>query len=258
MRQIVRDFKTYGYFLFEIISRDFQKKYYRSALGVLWAVLNPLLMMCVTSIVFSTLFKRSIDNYPVYYFSGFLLFNLCRDSTTQSLHAVTENAGLIKKIHVPNYFFALSKVVLSLINALFSLVALLLVMLVTGLPPRWTFLMVPIPLALVLVFSAGLGMALSAMAVYFRDLVHLYGFVTLVWMYLTPLFYPVSIIPDRWMFLIRLNPMFYYVDWMRCLVYEGILPGKWTVIIACLISAAALLAGGWIFRKLRTNFILHI
>ena len=85
MRQIVRDFKTYGYFLFEIISRDFQKKYYRSALGVLWAVLNPLLMMCVTSIVFSTLFKRSIDNYPVYYFSGFLLFSKKKEFCLRTL-----------------------------------------------------------------------------------------------------------------------------------------------------------------------------
>ncbi|MCI8622406.1 MAG: ABC transporter permease [Provencibacterium sp.] len=258
MRSILEDFKKYGYFFAELVSRDFKSKYYKSFLGILWTILHPLLRMCIMTIVFSTLFRRNIRNFPIYYLTGFLVFHLCTDASTQSLHAVTGNSGLILKIHIPSYFFALSKVALVLINTLFSMISLVLIMLITRAPIHWTFLLFPLPLFLTLLFAAGLSMALSAMAVYFRDLFHLYSLVTLVWTYLTPLFYPISIIPEQWLFLIKLNPMYHYVSLFRALVYEGVLPSGEMWLITSLISVAVLVGGGYIFHRLKSNFFLHL
>lgn len=257
MRRILNNFLKYRYFLWELIKRDFQKKYYKSVLGVLWTILNPLLMMAIITIVFSALFDRSIAHYPVYYLTGTLIFNFNREASTQAIYAVTGNAGLIKKIYVPQYFFCLSKAVLALINCLFSLIPLVIVMLVTGAPISWTFALIPIPLFLTLLFTTGLSLALSAAAVYFRDLEHLYGIIMTAWMYLTPLFYPVSIVPAHWRFLWDFNPMAHYVEMMRAVAYAGVLPGLRTVLYACGFSLFSLLAGALVFRKLKGNFFLY-
>ena len=258
MRQVIKDFEKYGYFLQELIRRDFHKKYYRSVLGILWTILNPLLMMGIITIVFSTLFERSIENYPVYYLCGILIFNFCKDASMQSLGALTANAGLMRKIYLPSYFFPLSKVALSLVNFLFSMIPLVLVALFTRARLHWTFLLFPLPVLLAAGFTVGLSLALAAMAVYFRDLNHLYGLVTLAWTYLTPLFYPISIIPAQWMLLLRFNPMLYYVGIFRALVYEGVLPPVLDWVIAGLFSILTLSGGCLIFHALKKGFFLHL
>lgn len=255
---LIKEFFAYFPFLKQLIRRDFKRKYYKSALGVLWTILNPLFVMIIVTVVFSTLFKRSIPNFPVYYLCGWLMFHFNSEATAQSLCAIVNNAGLINKIRVPKYFFPLAQTILSAVNTTLSLIPLLIIVIATKAPLSWTMLLIPIPMFFVFLFAVGLSLALSALTVYFRDISHLYSVFTMAWTYLTPIFYPVAIIPESIHFLWDINPMFHYCNMMRDLVLYGALPGVTTTLCAAGFSLFSLLAGCLIFSKLQDAFFLHI
>ena len=251
----------YRYLLWNLVSRDFKLKYRRSVLGVVWSVLNPLLMCLVYWAVFSSLMDMrgsGIDNFAVFLMCGQLLFNFFNESTNMGMGSVLGNASLIKKVYVPKFIFPISRVVSSFVNLLFSLAAILLVMLITRSPFYWTILLVWAPLLLLLAFCCGMAVLLSALAVYFRDLQYLYGILTMAWMYATPLFYPLSALPPFMVPVIKLNPLYHYINCMRCLVMYGTVPGPNTW-IACIGSAVVMMGVGLAaFRKLQRNFILYL
>ena len=218
----------------------------------------PLLMMLLQTLVFSYMFRFDIPNFPLYLICGNTLFNFFNESTNMGMGSVLGNASLIKKVYVPKFIFPISRVVSSFVNLLFSLAAILLVMLITRSPFYWTILLVWAPLLLLLAFCCGMAVLLSALAVYFRDLQYLYGILTMAWMYATPLFYPLSALPPFMVPVIKLNPLYHYINCMRCLVMYGTLPGPNTW-IACIGSAVVMMGVGLAaFRKLQRNFILYL
>lgn len=180
IRKFIDKFKRFYAFdelLKQLIIRDIKLKYRRSYLGYLWSILNPLVMMMVLVTVFSNLFSRfDIQNYPLYLISGQIIFGLMTEATNMSVGSIVGNATLIKKTYVPKYIFTVSKVGSSLVNTLFSLGALLIVMVITGANFSWVLLFIPFILLQVFIFSLGLGMFLSAAAVFFRDIQYLWGF----------------------------------------------------------------------------------
>ena len=196
MLRYLQNFKKFQPLLQELVARDIKIKYRRSVLGVLWTLLNPLFMMVVLSVVFSNLFRMDIENFPLYLLSGQLVFNFFSDSTTNSMSAVIGNASLIKKIYVPKYLFVISRVFSSFINLMASFTALLLVMVAMRAELHWTVLLIPIPLMLLVLFCLGISLILSAITVKFRDIMHLYSVFTTALMYLTPVIYPMSMLPD--------------------------------------------------------------
>lgn len=258
MTGAIREIIKYKGFLKELVKRDFKRKYYKSVLGVLWTLLNPLLMMTVKMLVFSYLFSKSIENYPVYYLCGWLLFNFNSDATNQGLHSIVSNSVLIKKIYIPPYIFCVSTTILALINKLIAMLPLFVIMAITGVPFRWTLLLIPLLIVPLFFFSMGISLALSAMGVYFRDLFHLYSSITLAWMYLTPIFYPIEIVPERFLILWNFNPLFHFANIMRGLVLYGTLPDPVTIIYALTYSALAMGLGVTLYAKLEKNFSLHI
>ena len=178
--------KKYNPLLIELVSRDIKVRYRKSVLGMLWTVLNPLLMMCVITVVFSTIFKQNIPNFPIYYLSGSLIFSFNSEATTNAMHSILSNCSLIKKVYLPKYLFPISCVLSSLVNLGFSLVAMFIVMIVTRTPFHATLLLMPIPIFYTFLFSVGLGTMLAALTVYFRDIAHFYGVFILAWTYFTP------------------------------------------------------------------------
>ena len=207
MSQYILNFKKFQPLLQELVARDIKIKYRRSVLGVLWTLLNPLCMMIVLSVVFSNLFKFDVENFPLYLLSGQVVFTFFSDSTTSSMTAIINNASLIKKIYVPKYLFVLSRVFSSFINLMASFTALLLVMVATRAELHWTVLFVPVPMLLLVGFCLGIGLILSAITVKFRDIMHLYSVFVTALMYLTPVIYPMSILPE-WLYpIVRLNPI---------------------------------------------------
>ena len=222
--------KKYNPLLIELVSRDIKVRYRKSVLGMLWTVLNPLLMMCVITVVFSTIFKQNIPNFPIYYLSGSLIFSFNSEATTNAMHSILSNCSLIKKVYLPKYLFPISCVLSSLVNLGFSLVAMFIVM----------------------------GTMLAALTVYFRDIAHFYGVFILAWTYFTPIFYPVDILPDFALRLMQFNPMFHYVNFMRELVIYGTFPGITENLICVAMSVLMLFAGFWVFYNKQDHFVLYI
>lgn len=258
MSDFLKQVEKYTPLIKELVSRDLKVKYRRSVLGYLWSLLNPLLMMTVMTLVFSYMFRFDIPNYPLYLICGQTLWVFFNESTNMAMFSIVQNASLIKKVYIPKYIFPVSRVFSSFVTLSFSLVAIIIVMLVTGAQFYWTALLFFIPLFLLFLFASGVSLILSALSVQFRDVTHLYSVMTLGWMYLTPIFYPMSAIPEEVAVYIMANPITGYINFFRSLVLYGSFPAGqiWTQCIAW--SVGALLVGILAFRKSQNNFILYI
>lgn len=242
----------------EFVIRDLKVKYRRSFLGYLWSLLSPLLMMIVLTAVFSSFFRFDIPNFPVYLLSGQIIFSFFSESTTMAMTSILSGGSLIKKVYVPKYIFPVSRVLSSFITLLFSLVAIFFVILFTGVKITPVILLFPIPLLYILIFSVGIGLIMSVLAVYFRDMLHLYTILLSAWTYLTPIFYPVSIVPNYVKSIIYSNPMYYFVEAFRDVVLYNRFPTSHTNIMCLLFSGISLFLGLMIFYKNQKNFVLHI
>lgn len=246
------------FILTSLVSRDFKLKYRRSVLGVLWSVLNPLLMMCVLSAVFSTVFRFDIENFPLYLILGTTLFSLMSDSTTTAMRSIIDSSSLIKKIRIEKILFPLEKVIFQLVNYCLSLIAVAAVMVFFHITPTANIFFLPLLLLYVLLFSAGLGFLLSALVVFFRDIAHLWSVVITAWTYATPLFYPVTIIPDWMEPIMQFNPMYHYVTYLRQIALWGQNPGLIENLFCLGMGVLTLVVGYCVFRKLEKKFILYI
>lgn len=258
-QQRVKNSWQYRDLLKQLVTRDIKLKYRRSFLGYLWSVLNPLLIMLVMTVVFSTMFSRNIENFPVYLFTGQVMFNFMNTSTHQAISSITGNAALLKKTYVPKYIFTVSKITSGMVDFVFSLGALLIVMIATR--ARFTpyILLAPLVAVQLYLFCIGLGMFLAQANVFFRDIQYIYNAVTTAWMYLTPIFYPMESLPEKVQWMVKhLNPMYFYVGQFRDLVYYGRMPGPVITLAGWTAAGVMLIIGIKSFLKTQNNFILYI
>ena len=262
MTKSIQDWIKFKPLLMELVMRDIKIKYRRSILGVFWTLLNPLLMMLVLSVVFSSLFKFDIENFPLYILSGQVIFNFFSESTSISMSAVITSAPLIKKVYIPKYLLVFSKIFSSIINLFAAFTALLLVMVVTRAPLHWNVVLFFIPLVFLILFSTGVGLILAAITVEFRDIMHLYSVFITVLMYLTPVIYPMSIFDGSnfaWVGkIVELNPITNILSMFREIMFHGMLPGIGGVIIALVEALGVFALGMYIFYKKQDEFILYI
>lgn len=252
------NFKKYRHLLKELVIKDIKLKYRRSYLGLLWTLLNPILMMIVLTIVFSTLFKNRIENFPVYLLSARTLFDFYSQATKDGMGCLIGSGSLIKKVYVPKYIFPLAKMLSAFVNMIFSLIALIIVMIVTKVPFAPELVLSPFPLIYVLVFTIGMGLILSTLCVFFRDIVHLYSVLLTAWMYFTPLFYPEEIIPDNFKIVLQLNPLRHMINMFRNIVLYHQVPTATEHLICIGFAVSALLIGLFVFYKKQDKFILYI
>jgi ABC-2 type transport system permease protein len=215
-------------------------------------------MAAVVSTAFSRIFKITTEHYPVYYLTGTLLFSLMQFATTDSLMSIPNSSGLIKKVYIPKYLFPIEKCLFACVNALFSFAAVVIIMPLLGVTLQVTVLLFWIPIVEVVLFSVGLGLILSALNVFFRDIEHLYSVLTQAWLYLTPILYPAEALPEsaRWFLLV--NPMYYYIDYFRKVVMYGMLPDVRLNIICLMYALGACIVGLVVFKQTQDKFILHI
>ncbi len=258
MNSYIQNFKKFKPLLGELVARDVKIKYRRSVLGVLWTLLNPLCMMIILSLVFSNIFKFDVENYSLYILSGQVVFNFFSGATTDAMSSIISNGPLIKKVYVPKYLFVLSRIISSFINLLASFTALLLVMIATRAELHWKVVLVVIPLILLVVFSLGVGLVLAAITVKFRDVMHLYSVFTTALMYLTPVIYPMSILPN-WLYkLVMLNPLTNMLMMFRDVMINNNIFDLKSLIIAIIETALMFLIGLYVFYKNQDEFILNI
>ena len=255
--------KRYKYLLSDLVTRDIKTKYRRSALGVLWSVLNPLLMMLVLTAVFSKIIRVEVEGgFALFYLTGYIIFNFISESSNFSLTSMINAGGLIKKVYIPKYIFPLEKTIFSLVNMLFSLIAFVLVFgifLATGkVEIHATMLLFFIPMIYIFIFAFGLNLILSTLNVFFRDVGHLWGVFVTVWMYATPIIYPINIVPEWLQSIIRFNPLYHYVTYFRNVMIYGTVPSLTDNLICFGFSLIFLLVGITVFRKNQDKFVLHI
>ena len=261
------DFEKDKFILKQLVTKDFKIKYRRSVLGVAWSVLNPLLMMIVMSIVFSTIFAQGRNGsvtpelYPLYLIVGNVTFSVMSESTNQALMSIIWASSLLKKVKVHRWVFPVQKVLFSLVNFSFSLVAVALVMLFFRVVPTWHLILLPVCLLLLMCFCMGLGMMLSALAVFFRDVMHLWTVVITAWMYLTPIFWTTDFISQmaHWIqVLVVVNPMYNYLQFMRDIFLFNTMPSALTFGLCVAWAVLALAIGYAVFHKTEHKFILYI
>ena len=250
--------KQYRHLLFTLVARDLKVKYRRSVLGILWSILNPLFMMLILTVVFANVFRIAIENYAVYYITGALIFNFVSEATSTSMTSVINSAALIKKVYIPKYMFPLQKCIFSIVNMLFTLIALAVVYLIVQFPIQPTIALFFIPMLYAAVFSLGLSLMLSALDVFFRDVGHLWSVWVVAWMYLTPILYPLDILPEFVQAILKFNPVYHFVQYARDVMMYGVVPGLQANLICAGYACLFLLLGLLVFKKTQDRFILHI
>ena len=256
--EYLKKFWKYKGLLKELVSRDLKVKYRRSALGYVWSVLNPLLMMIVISIVFSHMFRFDIENYTIYLLTGQLIYNFFSESTNLSMTSILWSGGLIRKVYLPKYIFPLSRTLSAFVNLLFSLVAIVIMLVITQTKITPVILLFPLPLFYLLLICIGIGLILSVVAVYFRDMLHLYGVFLTALTYLTPIFYPVKALPEYAVTILKFNPLFHIVNMFRDIVLYGNIPTFRANAICLGMGIIFLGLGLIIFKKKQDNFVMFL
>jgi ABC-2 type transport system permease protein len=254
----VRDIVRRPSLLYELVHRDLTVRYKRSVLGFFWTMLHPLLLMLIFLVVFSSLFQGRAPHYETYFLSAYVAWNFFAQTAVNAMAGVAWNGPLMKRVRVPLSVFTLSATVSGLVNLGLSLIMLFAIMLIVGAPLRMALLFLPVSLLLVGIFTLGVSLALTAVSVFFGDVREMVQAGLPALMYLTPIIYPISVVPERLRWLIKLNPMTYIVEIVRDPIYYGIIPSPTTLLVATMLSLGSLAIGWMIFRHMAPQFHSHL
>ncbi|MBQ6465346.1 MAG: ABC transporter permease [Oscillospiraceae bacterium] len=261
LRQIRLSLDKYRFLIRQLVSRDFKVKYKRSALGVLWSLLYPVLTMSVMAVVFSHVFRAEIPgvSYPVYLLTGITFFNYFSEATNLSMSSILANFSLLNKVYVPKYVFPLTKCLFVGINFLLTLLPLYAVILLTGTGLNWAHLLLPYAFVCLFAFTLGMSFLLAAAAVFVRDMLYIYGVALTLWMYLTPLFWDLSMLGDPlYERLLRLNPLCQYISFARQIIFTGRAPGALSFAACALSAGLTLWLGAAVFRRKQDEFVYYM
>ena len=256
--QEIRELWRYRDLLWLLVSNSIKTRYKRSILGVVWTLLNPLLNMVVLSVAFSALFRFELENYPVYILVGLLIWNFFSQAIRDAMHKFVWGSSLLKRIYIPRSIFAVSVLGNGLVNLGLALIPLLLIMAVMRHPISWTMLLIPLAVFVLAMFTLGLSMLLSTLAVFFTDVVDMFTILLSAWFYLTPIIYPLDIISPELEPYVLWNPMTVYIGLFHSIIYEGRLPDPMSLGIAVVLSLAMVLLGWWVFTKKSDEFAYRI
>lgn len=258
IRELIERLRKHQFLFEELVKRDFKGKYKRTVLGMLWSLLSPLLQLAVMAMVFTRFFGRTTPHYAIYLFSGNLIFSYFNEATNQGMTALESNAHIFSKINVPKYIFLLSKNVSSVINFLLTLVIYFIFVAIDGLPFRWSFLMLPYPIICLLVFNIGMGLILSALYIFFKDIKYLYSIMTTLLLYMSAVFYTLDAFTPLQQSLFYLNPVYSYISYFRIAVIQGVVPPLWHHAVCFGYAAVALICGAAMYHKNNYKFLYYI
>lgn len=254
---LIKLYKQHKFVFTELVKRDFKKKYKRSVLGVLWSMLAPLFTLLVLNFVFGTFFGRTQEYYTIYLFSGWLIFQYYNDATNGAMNSLMANAGIFSKVKVPKYLFLFSRVASSSINFFLTLVIYFVFVVAYGLPITLKFITLLYPIICMFLLILGIGLILSALFVFFRDVQYLYGVFSTAIMYATPIFYTTDILGDKaWIF--YCNPLYYYVTYFRSVVIDGVIPSLEFHGLMLAISLLLFSIGCWMYKKYNYKFLYYV
>lgn len=241
-----------------LITRDLTVRYKRSALGVWWTLLNPLMTMAVLWIIFSQVFRFQTPGVPfaIYLLSGMLVVTFFAQGVAATGSAMVNNANVLSKVYVPGEVFAFSSGIAAAANFLISIIPLLIFQLVMGVGVPWTAILIPIPLIALTAFTVGVGLVIAAAAIYFYDVLDLTNVFIQLISYLAPTFYPIDIVPEHFRIFIFINPLYSFLKVFRGFVYEGAFAPGWNFAVMGLSAVIMLGLGMWVFSKSWKNLVV--
>ena len=242
----------------QLVSQYVTLRYRRTALGFFWTLVNPLLTMTITSIVFSMMMRMPLQSFAVFLFTGLIPWTLFSSCILQGGGAILENEALIKKIYIPRQVFVVSRTLSLLIDALLSFLVLLIIAIAIGAHFSSALLFIPVAFLLLFLFSVGLGLVMSVVSVYYRDAPYVVGIVLQAAYYLTPIIYPLSIVPERFRWVFSLNPMFYFIELFRAPIYAGLMPSADAICLASGLAALSIFIGIFVFRRFDSSLIFRL
>ena len=246
-------------FLFEeLVKRDFKKKYKRTVLGMVWSVLSPLLTLLVMKLVFTQFFGRTTPHFTTYLFCGNLVFSYFSESTSQGMTSLMGNASIFTKVNVPKYLFLLSKNVQTLINFGLTLCVFLVFCVVDRITFTWKFTLLAYPIMCLVLFNIGVGLVLSALFVFFRDIQYLWSVFTMLLMYMSAIFYTIDNYPPMVQNLFLLNPVYLFIRYFRKIVIEATIPTVWFHLLMAADVAIVVGLGCWMYKKYNARFLYYV
>lgn len=248
--------KQYRFALKEMVSREVKRKYARSYLGIVWSVLNPLMTMAVMSMIFSTIFKRTIDNFPIYYLTGTIFWHLFSDASNSAMTALVDNRTLLMKVKMSKQTFVLARIFTALTNFGYSCIAYVLMLLVFQIKPSIYMLLLPIDVFFTLLFAMGVGYILSILYVFFADIKHLYSVVLTLWMYCCAIFYPIDSLEPAMQSIINKNPMYVFILFAREIVLYQKCPEP-MIWIKMIVAGLVTFIIGRIFFRSKENLVMQ-
>jgi len=258
VRLLSSRWKNYGFLFEELIKRDFKKRYKRTFLGILWSMFGPLLQLLVMVLVFRPLLGGNIPHFVVFVFSGQLIFSFFRESTNQGMQSLIGNSGIIQKIRVPKYLFLLSRNVSSLINLGLTLIIFFFFVAIDGIPFHPRFVLLVYPLLTLMIMNIGIGLILSALFVFFKDVQYLYEIFVMVLMWLSAIFYDVGMFSESTQRLFLFNPMFTHIHYFRLIVLHGVIPAWHIHVICAMYALGALTVGAFFYKRYNYKFAYYM
>ena len=241
--------KQYIFALRQLVTREVKRKYARSYLGIVWSVLNPLLFMAVMSMIFSTIFKHNIENFPIYYLTGLIMWQLFNNATNSAMSLLVDNRNLLQRVKLSKQTFVLSRMYAALVNFLYTCIAYVLMLILFKIEPSFYMLLFPVPVFFLLLFSMGIGYILSVVYVFFPDIQHLYSVILTLWMNMSALFYPIENLRPAMKVVVQNNPIHAYVAFARDVVMYAKLPEPldWVRVVGW--GLLIFIAGYCVFKK---------
>ncbi len=253
-----RKFTQHSFLFEELVKRDFKKKYKRTILGMGWSILSPLLQLLVMTLVFTQFFGRNTPHYMIYIFCGNLVFTFFSDATKGGMGTIIGNASIFTKVNVPKYLFLFSRNVQALINFSLILIVFFIFVAFDKLAFTWKFLCLLYPIVCLILFNVGIGMVLSALFVFFRDVQYLYDIFTLLLMYMSAIFYTI----DHYSYVAQcaflLNPVYLFIRYFRKIVIEATVPTIWFHLLMAADVLIALVSGCLMYKKFNTKFLYYV
>ncbi|PWL08965.1 ABC transporter permease [Methanosphaera cuniculi] len=257
VKEIIHDLKNYRSLLSELIRRDIKIKYRRSVLGIFWSFLDPLLSMIVLTIVFSTLFHR-IPNYPIYYLTGLLAFQLFSNGSKTAMRSLVGSSGIWKTIYVPKFLYVLSAVLSNFVTYLLSLVVLFVIMAILNVQFTIYIVFASLPILALIIMTVGAGLIMGTLNVFFRDMEYLYNVFMMILMYGMPIFYPADIVPASFQFIQQYNPLYQLIVCLRdCFLY-GQMYSLSTLLFGFISAIILLIIGILLLYKYQDRFVLYV
>ena len=255
---MIKKIKEHSFLFSELVKRDFKEKYKRTLLGMMWSLLSPLLTLLIMSLVFTHFFGNRTPHYTIYLFCGNILFSYFSDATGGGMSSLLANAHIFTKINVPKYLFLFSRNVSSLINFALTFLVFLIFCIIDGISIGASFILLLFPILCITVFNLGVGLILSALYVFFRDMMYLWNLFTLLLMYLSAIFYTVDIFPPEAERLFLLNPVYVYIKYFRVTVIDGAIPSAEHHLLSIFYAAAALAVGMIIYKRYNHRFLYYV